>query len=160
MNDRQKATKVKCKHDESLTKQPIFEEYVFSKSIWVLLELVGRWTQHFTKIDQEKPKNERICIWNPMTTGFNCVNIDLTSSVWNFCHWDADIPPRKPSSATSAAMSKEKCLPFEGYNIEHSTQCLITRWTTSKFVRNTLLHIIFQLSSRGFIWWWNTVSHA
>ena len=40
---------------------------VFSKSIWVLLELIGRWTQHFTKIDQEKCKIEQICIWNPMT---------------------------------------------------------------------------------------------
>ena len=44
---------------------------VFSRSnIWVLLELIRRWTQHFTKIDQEKRKIEQICIWNPMTTGF------------------------------------------------------------------------------------------
>ena len=44
---------------------------VFSKSsVWVLLEFMRRWTQHFTKIDQEKLKIEQICIWNPMTTGF------------------------------------------------------------------------------------------
>ena len=44
---------------------------VFSRrSIWVLLELIRRWTQHFSKIDQEKRKIEQICIWNPMTTGF------------------------------------------------------------------------------------------
>ena len=44
---------------------------VFSwRSIWVLLELVGRWTQHFTKIDQKTRKIGQICIWNPMTTGF------------------------------------------------------------------------------------------
>ena len=44
---------------------------VFSRSnIWVFLELIRRWTQHFTKIDQEKCKIEQICIWNPMTTGF------------------------------------------------------------------------------------------
>ena len=40
---------------------------VFSRSIWVLRELIARWTQHFTKIDQEKCKIEQICIWNPMT---------------------------------------------------------------------------------------------
>ena len=41
---------------------------VFSRrSIWVLLELIRRWTQHFSKIDQEKCKIEQICIWNPMT---------------------------------------------------------------------------------------------
>ena len=44
---------------------------VFSRSnIWVFLELIRRWTQHFTKIDQEKCKIEQICIWHPMTTGF------------------------------------------------------------------------------------------
>ena len=40
------------------------------RSIWVLLELIRRWTQHFSKIDQEKRKIEQICIWNPMTTRF------------------------------------------------------------------------------------------
>ena len=53
---KQKATKVKCKQDESLAKQS-----------------VRRWTHHFTKIDQEKRKIEQICIWNPMNT----LNIDL-----------------------------------------------------------------------------------
>ena len=44
---------------------------VFSRrSIWVSLELICRWTQHFTKIDQEKCKIEQICIWKPMITGF------------------------------------------------------------------------------------------
>ena len=40
------------------------------RSIWVLLELIRRWTQYFSKIDREKRKIEQICIWNPMTTGF------------------------------------------------------------------------------------------
>ena len=40
------------------------------RSVWVLLELVGRWTQHITKIDQKTRKIGQICIWNPMTTGF------------------------------------------------------------------------------------------
>ena len=36
-------------------KQSIFVAYILSwRSIWVLLELVRRWTKHFTKIDQEK----------------------------------------------------------------------------------------------------------
>ena len=44
---------------------------VFSRrSIWVLLELVGRWTQHFTKINQKTQKIGQIYIWNPMTTRF------------------------------------------------------------------------------------------
>ena len=65
---RQKATKVKCKRDESPTKQSILEKYSLSRrSIWVLLELVRRWAQHFAKIDQEKRKIEHICIWIPMT---------------------------------------------------------------------------------------------
>ena len=46
-------------------------EIFFSRrSIWVLLEMVRRWTQHFTKIHHEKRKIEQICIWKPMTTGF------------------------------------------------------------------------------------------
>ena len=66
---RQKDTKVKCKRDESQTKQSIFVNIVFSRGrIWVLLELIHRWTQHFSKTDQEKRK--QIYIWNPMTTGF------------------------------------------------------------------------------------------
>ena len=47
-------------------------------------------------------------------------------------------------------------------NINHSTPCFITRWKTSKFVKNTPLRVVFtmQLSSRCFISWWNTASHA
>ena len=29
-------------------------------------------------------------------------------------------------------------------NIEHSTQCFITRWNTSKFVKNTQLRVVFS----------------
>ena len=35
-----------------------------------MLELVGRSTQHLTKIDQKTRKIRQIYIWNPMTTGF------------------------------------------------------------------------------------------
>ena len=56
---RQKATKVKCKRDESLTKQSIFVEYslLYSKH----LSFAGARSQmntHFTKIDQQRPKIE------------------------------------------------------------------------------------------------------
>ena len=70
-DDRQetKATKVKCKCEECLTKQSIFVEYSLLRSIWVLLELVGRSTQQFTKINQKTCKIGQIYIWNPMTTG-------------------------------------------------------------------------------------------
>ena len=52
---RQKATKVKCKCEESLTKQSIFVEYSllqkkhlsFAGACWQIT------TQHFTKIDQK-----------------------------------------------------------------------------------------------------------
>ena len=44
--------------------------FFYRRSIYVFLELVRRWTKHFTKIDQEKRKIEQICIWNPMSTGF------------------------------------------------------------------------------------------
>ena len=67
---RQKAAKVKCKLDNLKQNSQYLWNIVFSRSIWVLLELIRRWTQHFTKIDQEKRKIEQICIWNPMTTGF------------------------------------------------------------------------------------------
>ena len=77
----------------------------FSRSMWVLLKLVRRWTQHFTKIDREKHKIEQICIWNPMSTGF--IMHWLTSSIQNFCHWVADVTPRKTSLA---AKNKEKQL--------------------------------------------------
>ena len=55
---------------------------VFSRrsiKFWVLLELVGRWTQHFSKIDHKTHKIGQIYIWNPMTTGFTVyyLNIDL-----------------------------------------------------------------------------------
>ena len=55
---RQKAIKVKCKREESLTKQSI-----------VLLQLVDRWTQHLTDIDQKTRNIGQVYIWKPMTTG-------------------------------------------------------------------------------------------
>ena len=85
---------------------------VFSKSsIWVLLQLIRRWTQHFTKIDQEKRKIEQICIWNPMTTGFIYVNIDLRHQ------YGISVAKSQTfllAKCPSAAMSEEKRLSFAG----------------------------------------------
>ena len=55
-----------------------FLEYIllYRRSIWVLLKLIRRWTQHLTKIDQAKCKIEPISIWKPRNTGF-IINIDL-----------------------------------------------------------------------------------
>ena len=57
---RQKATKVKCKRDESISQY-------FSP---VLLELVRKRSQNLTIIDQEKHKVKQVNIWNPVTTEF------------------------------------------------------------------------------------------
>ena len=52
---RQKATKVRCKHDEYLTKQSISERNIYSffleEAFSNLLELVRRWTINFINID-------------------------------------------------------------------------------------------------------------
>ena len=49
----QKATKVKFKRDEYYNKTVniLWNIVLSGRSIWVLLELVRKWTQHFTKID-------------------------------------------------------------------------------------------------------------
>ena len=41
-----------------------------------------------------------------------------------------------------------------------STECFITRWKTSNFVKNTPLHVVFStlLISQCFIWQWHCVS--
>jgi len=69
---RQKATKSKCKRDESITKQSVFLEYILLSKFFfrVLLELVRKGSQNFTIIDQEKHKIKQIYIENPTTTGF------------------------------------------------------------------------------------------
>ena len=110
---RQKVTKVKCKREESLTKLSIIN-YLWNivssrRSIWVLLKLVGRWAQHFAKIDQKTQIFfGQIYIWSPKNV---CVGGYLTarhwfaSSVWNFCPWVTDVPLHETSPV---AKSKEK----------------------------------------------------
>ena len=70
---------------ESITKQAILRSIFFSRrSIWVLLELVRRWTQHLIKIDQEKCKIEQIWI-NFGTQGLPDLLCKhwFSSSVWH-----------------------------------------------------------------------------
>ena len=59
----------------------LWDIFFSRRSIWVLLELICRWTQHFPKIDQEKCKIEQNCIWNPMTTGFIIETLIYISSM-------------------------------------------------------------------------------
>ena len=67
---RQKVTKVKYVNamDLSQNSQYLWNIVLSRRSLWVLLELISKWTQHFTKINQEKRKIKQICIWNPMIT--------------------------------------------------------------------------------------------
>ena len=64
---------------ESMTKQAILRNIFFSRrSIWVLLELICRWTQHLTKIDQENCKIEQINLnLEPKDYRIYYVNIDF-----------------------------------------------------------------------------------
>ena len=89
---RQKAAKVKCKHDESLEQNSQYLwNIVFSRrSIWVLLALIRRCRQHFTKIDQEKRKVD--------------VNIDYVISMefLSLSRW------RSSSQATQKGVGKDR----------------------------------------------------
>ena len=70
---------------------------VFSRrSIWVLLELIHRWTQHFSKIDQGNVKLNKFAFGTPWLPDLLSKHW-FTSSVWNFCRWITDVPPRETS---------------------------------------------------------------
>ena len=53
---------------------------------YIVLQKIGRRTQHFTKIDQKKCKIEQICIWNPMNVPHLLCKHWFMSSAWIFCH--------------------------------------------------------------------------
>ena len=66
-----KATKVNLNAKNLQQNSQYLWNIVFSRrSIRVLWELVGRSTQHFSKIDHKTCKIGQSCIGNPMTTGF------------------------------------------------------------------------------------------
>ena len=57
--------------------QYLWNIFFSRRSIWVLLELVRRWTQHFTKIYQEKHKIEQILHLEPHDYPIYYINTDL-----------------------------------------------------------------------------------
>ena len=62
------------------------------RRIWVLLELVGRWTQKLPKSTRRTVKLYKFVFGTPWLPDFLCKHW-FASSVWNFCHWVADVPP-------------------------------------------------------------------
>ena len=68
---RQTVIKVKCKYNESTTKQSVLVNTMYIilreafKTCWTSFE-----EKNFAIINKEKHKIEQIYIWNPMTTGF------------------------------------------------------------------------------------------
>ena len=103
---RQKATKVKFKREKSLTKQSIFVEY--SLLLKKHLSFAGaRWQMNTTLYKKSISRNLKL---NKFTFGTPRLPDLLSkhwfaSSVWNFCRWVADVPPRETSPA---AKSEEK----------------------------------------------------
>ena len=103
---RQKATKVKCKREESGAKHSIFggiyssleEAYEFCWS-----SLAG---EHSTllKSTRRHVKLGKFVFGAPWLPDLLCKHW-FASSVWNFCRWVADVPPRETSPA---AKSEEK----------------------------------------------------
>ena len=76
---------------------------VFSRrSIWDLLELVGRWTQHLPKSTRRHVKLDKFIFGTPWLPDLLCKHW-FASSVWNLCRWVADVPPRETSPAVKSA---------------------------------------------------------
>ena len=100
----QKATKVKCKREEYLTKQSMFVEYsLLSKDkafefCWCLLA-----DEHNSspKSTRRHIKLGKFIFGAPWLLDLLCKHW-FASSVWNFCCWVADIPPRETSLAVKS----------------------------------------------------------
>ena len=105
---RQKATKVKCKRDESRTKQSIYVEYSLLsleqafEFYWLFVD------EHNTlpKSTRRKLKLNKFTFWTPWLPDLLSKRW-FASSVWNFCHGVADVPPHETSPA---AKSEEKLM--------------------------------------------------
>ena len=91
---RQKATKVKCKREESLTKQSIFVEYSILKNKHLSFA-AARWRMN-TKSTRRHVKSDKFVFVTPWLLDLLCKHW-FASSVWNFCCWVADVPPYKTS---------------------------------------------------------------
>ena len=114
---------------------------VFSRrSIWVLLELIRRWTQHFSKIDQETCKLNKFAFGTPWLPDLLCKH-RFTSSVWNFCRWVAEVPLREKSLSvdeqgeTSAFRRLQKLL----------SQLILFLLCSSWNTRRASLNVVFSV---------------
>ena len=87
-------TKIKRPQRSNAKSSQCLLNIVFSRrSIWVSLELVGWWTQHFTR---RHVTLDKIILGTPLLPDLLCKH---ESWVWNFCRWVADVPPRETSPA-------------------------------------------------------------
>ena len=61
------------------------------------MEFIHRWTPHFRpKSTRRNVKLNKFAFETPWLPDLLCKHW-FTSSVWNFCRWVADVPPRKTS---------------------------------------------------------------
>ena len=125
---RQKATKVKCKRDESLTKQSTFVEYslLYKKH----LSFAGVVDEHNTlpKSTRRNVKLNKFVLGTPWLPDILCKHW-FTSSVWNFCRWVADVPPRE----TSQVARREETRLFSQANSTVDKVGREKRWTRKSY---------------------------
>ena len=130
---RQKATKVKCECNESITKQSIFVEYIL---LWkkqlslILLELFADEHNTFPKSTRRNVKLNKFAFRTPWLPDILCKHWFL-SSVWNFCHhWVAGIPPCESSKKQGQTAA------FAGYRDTGQWETKLL-WTThyAKFLQ-------------------------
>ena len=104
---RQKATKVKCKREESLTKQSMFVEYSLlseDKAFEFCWRLLADEHNSSPKSTRRHIKLDKFIFGTPWLPDLLCKHW-FVSSVWNFCRWVADVPPRE----TSLAAKRNRC---------------------------------------------------
>ena len=106
-DERQRATMVKCKREESLTKQSIyFVEYLSSLEESFEFSCSSLADEHKTLpiSTRRHVKLNKFIFKTPWLLDLLCKHW-FASSVWNFCSQVADVPPREKSPA---AKSEEK----------------------------------------------------
>ena len=103
---RQKATKVKCKREESLTKQSIFVEYILlqKKAFEFCWSSLADEHNTLLKSTRRHVKLDKFVSGIPWLLDLLCKHW-IASSARNFCRWVADVPPRETSPT---AKSEEK----------------------------------------------------
>ena len=131
------------------------------RSVWVLLELVSRWTQTFKpKSTKRHVKLDKFVFGTPWLPDLLCKHW-FASSVWNFRRWVADVPPRETSPA---ARSKEKrmfsqanshcTVTFSAYNY----LCGLWESMPPMILQSLILLILSRLVSFCFIFTYRVLS--